>query len=74
MSLNRDDMTKQDWLMRLRRCTSFETLELVIEKNHYNLSQRQLEAFNSAADHRLAELTVNRLFDKVPASLWSLVR
>lgn len=67
-------MTKHDWLMRLRRSTTLETLERVIEKNYYGLSERQREAFNSAADHRLAELTVNRLFDKVPASVWTLVR
>ncbi|HCN3335456.1 TPA: transcriptional regulator, partial [Klebsiella michiganensis] len=26
-------MTKQEWILRLRRCTSKETLERVIEKN-----------------------------------------
>ncbi|EBR8575574.1 hemolysin activation protein, partial [Salmonella enterica subsp. enterica serovar Java] len=25
-------------------------------------------------DHRLAELTMNRLYDKVPASVWQFVR
>ncbi|EBR0232315.1 transcriptional regulator, partial [Salmonella enterica subsp. enterica serovar Hadar] len=28
-------MTKLDYLMRLRKCTSIETLERVIEKNKY---------------------------------------
>ncbi|WP_347230945.1 Hha/YmoA family nucleoid-associated regulatory protein, partial [Klebsiella pneumoniae] len=26
-------MTKNEWILRLRRCTSRETLEKVIEKN-----------------------------------------
>ncbi|HHP8649506.1 TPA: Hha/YmoA family nucleoid-associated regulatory protein, partial [Klebsiella pneumoniae] len=26
-------MTKQEWILRLRRCTSEDTLERVIEKN-----------------------------------------
>ncbi|HDS8137319.1 TPA: transcriptional regulator, partial [Klebsiella pneumoniae subsp. pneumoniae] len=26
-------MTKQEWILRLRRCTSQETLERIIEKN-----------------------------------------
>ncbi|EDW1411312.1 hemolysin activation protein, partial [Salmonella enterica subsp. enterica] len=42
--------------------------------NRYKLSDDELEMFNSAADHRLAELTMNRLYDKVPASVWQFVR
>ncbi|ELT1239614.1 hemolysin activation protein, partial [Salmonella enterica] len=34
----------------------------------------ELESFNSAADHRLAELTMNRLDDKVSSSVWQFVR
>lgn len=33
----------------------------------------ELEAFNSAVDHRLAELTMNKLYDRVPASVWKYV-
>lgn len=36
-------MTKQEWILRLRRCTSKETLERVIEKNKYSLSDDELE-------------------------------
>ncbi|MDM7069495.1 Hha/YmoA family nucleoid-associated regulatory protein, partial [Enterobacter hormaechei] len=28
----------------------------------------------SAADHRLAELTMNKLYDKIPSSVWKFVR
>ncbi|PLK58336.1 transcriptional regulator [Candidatus Palibaumannia cicadellinicola] len=67
-------MTKIDYLMRLRKCRTIETLERVIEKNKYALSNDELEIFNLAADHRLAELTMNQLYDKVPVSVWKNVR
>lgn len=67
-------MEKIDWLLKLRRCACMETLEKVIEKNRYDLSSDDLEKFNSAADHRLAELTMNKLYDKVPASVWQHVK
>ncbi|HFZ8315827.1 TPA: hemolysin expression modulator Hha [Salmonella enterica subsp. enterica serovar Litchfield] len=66
--------SKSDWLFQLRRCSNRETLERVAESNRYKLSDDELEMFNSAADHRLAELTMNRLYDKVPASVWQFVR
>lgn len=67
-------MNKVDWLMKLRRCSCLDTLEKVIERNRYNLSDNDLEIFNSAADHRLAELTMNKLYDKIPASVWQHVK
>ncbi|WP_313654647.1 HHA domain-containing protein [Pantoea sp.] len=67
-------LTKTDYLMRLRRCRSLDTLERVIEKNKYELSDEELAIFYSAADHRLAELTMNKLYDKVPGSVWKFVR
>lgn len=66
--------SKHDWLFQLRKCSNKETLEKVAESNRYKLSNDELETFNSAADHRLAELTMNRLYDKVPASVWQFVR
>jgi hemolysin expression modulating protein len=67
-------MNKIDYLMRLRKCTTIDTLERVIEKNKYELSNDELELFYSAADHRLAELTMNKLYDKIPTSVWKFVR
>ncbi|QUT17301.1 hemolysin expression modulator Hha [Rahnella inusitata] len=67
-------MSKKEWLLRLRRCRHMETLEKVMEKNRYSLSLQEMEAFNAAADHRLAELTMNKLFDKVPASVWTHIK
>jgi hemolysin expression modulating protein len=54
-------MTKQEWILRLRRCTSKETSERVIEKNKYSLSDDELEHFNAAVDHRLAEMTMESM-------------
>lgn len=68
-------MTREQWLMLLRKCRTIDTLERVIEHRRYSKNYVQdAEAFNSAADHRLAEITVNRLFDKVPASIWTIIR
>jgi hypothetical protein len=36
--------------------------------NKYELSDNELAVFYSAADHRLAELTMNKLYDKIPTS------
>ena len=67
-------MKKEDWLLKLRRCTSRETLEKIIEKNSYQLSVNELEYFNSAADHRLAEIVMGKLYDKIPAAVWKFIR
>lgn len=66
-------MTKQEWIFRLRRCTSKETLERIIEKNQYSLSDDELEHFNAAVDHRLAEMTMGKLYDRVPPGVWKIV-
>ncbi|HDH9993391.1 TPA: hemolysin expression modulator Hha [Klebsiella quasipneumoniae subsp. similipneumoniae] len=67
-------MTKQEWILRLRRCTSKEPLERVIEKNKYSLSDDELEHFNAAVDHRLAEMTMGKLYDRVPPGVWKFVK
>nr|WP_159466434.1 hemolysin expression modulator Hha [Scandinavium goeteborgense] len=65
---------KQEWLFQLRRCTSRDTLEKVIEANRYKLTDDEMTIFNSAADHRLAEIIMNRLYDKIPATVWTYVK
>lgn len=57
----------------LRKCTSRDTLEKVIEINRYKLPLSESEAFYSAADHRRAELVMNKLYDKVPSGVWKYV-
>ncbi|ADU73082.1 hemolysin expression modulating family protein (plasmid) [Pantoea sp. At-9b] len=66
-------MTKTDWLMRFRRCRSIDTLETVYEHLKYEGDPKEEFAFTSAYDHRKAELTVGKLFDRVPAHVWKLV-
>ncbi|EHA2489029.1 hemolysin expression modulator Hha [Salmonella enterica] len=66
--------TRQEWLFQLRKCTTRSTLEKVIEINRYKLTSSEVEAFYSAADHRLAELIMNKLYDKVPPGIWKYVK
>ncbi len=69
------NQTKQEFLLKLRRCMTIETLDKVIEHNKYSLlTSEERENFISAADHRLAELTIGRNFDRIPAGAWKLVR
>ncbi|MBE0135928.1 transcriptional regulator [Klebsiella michiganensis] len=46
----------------------------VIEKNKYSLSDDELEHFNAAVDHRLAEMTMGKLYDRVPSGVWKFVK
>ncbi|WP_279959186.1 hemolysin expression modulator Hha [Escherichia coli] len=62
-----------DHYKQFRRCSSRETLEKVISHTRYKLTSAELEAFNSVVDHWLAELTMNKLYDRVPASVWKYV-
>jgi len=71
---NSPPKTRNEWLFQLRHCRRIDTLEKVIENNRHKLSADELEVFNAAADHRLAEITMNKFFDKVPPSVWKFVR
>ncbi|MBA7920195.1 Hha/YmoA family nucleoid-associated regulatory protein, partial [Enterobacter hormaechei] len=46
-------MTRQEWLLCLRRCTSRDTLEKVIEKNKYDLTDDELEPFKEGANKQV---------------------
>ena len=73
MLIQKNNMkTRKEWLYQLRKCTSRETLAKVIEINSYKLSLSESEAFFSA-DHRRAELVMNKLYDKVPSGVWKYV-
>lgn len=67
-------MTRTQWLFRLRKLTSPDSLEKIIEKKKYELTDAELVVFLGAADHRLAELLTGRLYDRVPKNVWRLVR
>ncbi|EIY4985276.1 hemolysin expression modulator Hha [Klebsiella quasipneumoniae] len=67
-------MLKFDWLLRLRRVNQVESLEKIIDKKKYELNDTELAVFWGAADHRLAELKMNRLYDRIPKEVWSFIR
>ena len=66
--------TKEDWLRQLRRCSEGETLGKVVELTSQKLTGDDLGRFYMAADHRRAELVMNKLYDKIPSSVWKYVR
>ncbi|NPE55909.1 transcriptional regulator [Dickeya dadantii] len=65
---------RTEWLFKLRKTTCVDTLELIAERNRDKLMGIDLEAFNSAADHRMAELITGKLFDKVPSHVWKFIK
>ncbi|EJT8630151.1 transcriptional regulator [Salmonella enterica subsp. enterica serovar Braenderup] len=54
----------------IKRCCSWFDNSRV---NRYKLPLSESEAFYSAADHRRAELVMNKLYDKVPSGVWKYV-
>lgn len=65
--------TREDYLFMLRKCTKLETLEIVINHKELTLPESELVKFFGAADHRLAEIKMGKLFDKVPSSVWKMI-
>ncbi|EIC1587337.1 hypothetical protein K9692_004793 [Escherichia coli] len=65
---------KQKYLMKFRKCSTFDTLEKVYSRLNEKITGSDSFSVSSAYDHRKAELTMKKLFDKVPASVWSFVR
>lgn len=65
--------TQQDYLYMLRKFTKLETLEIIIHHKELTLPESELIKFYGAADHRLAELKMGKLFDKVPKEVWKHV-
>jgi hemolysin expression modulating protein len=66
-------VNKQDYLYKLRRCKNITTLDKVIERNKYLMPDKEFIEFLSAADHRYAEIKMDKLYDRIPKSVWSLV-
>lgn len=66
-------MTKMDFLLRLRRCSKLDTLELVVSHQQERMSREWVNEFELAADHRRAEIIMGKLFDRVPKAVWQQV-
>lgn len=45
-----------------------------IFKTMIHFPNHELEHFNAAVDHRLAELTMGKLYDKFPPGVWKFVK
>lgn len=73
MIMNEPKSTR-DWLSQFRRCSSLDTLEKVFENGRDKLTGKELMSFMIAADHRRAEITMGKFYDKVPASVWKYVK
>lgn len=67
-------MTKAEWLLKFRRCQRMETLEKVYEHLKYKGAEVDELLMTQAYDHRKAEFAAGRLFDRVPPSVWRLVK
>ncbi|MBL5885709.1 hypothetical protein I7V28_19600 [Lelliottia amnigena] len=65
---------KQQYLMTFRKCSTFVTLDIVYERLNEKYGRANMMELSGAYDHRKAELTMQRLYDKVPASVWAFVR
>jgi len=77
MSNSQKYTEKRDfYLRRFRRCRSVDTLERVYEsmRDRSQIGEDEREAFESAADHRRAELASGKLWDKIPSHVWQYVR
>ncbi|WP_439958404.1 Hha/YmoA family nucleoid-associated regulatory protein [Rahnella sikkimica] len=67
-------MTKEEWLLKFRRCHTLDTLEKVYEHRKYNGEPADEVEMTQAYDHRKAEFAAGKLFDRVPAHVWQFVK
>ncbi|EAN0446580.1 hemolysin expression modulator Hha [Citrobacter braakii] len=65
--------TKTEWVLKLRRCSTTDTLQKVAERIKKRLSGKELGIFQLAADHRMAEITMQKLYDEVPFNVWKYI-
>lgn len=66
--------TKTQWLYKMRRCSNMATLDTITERIQKRLSPDEMPAFLLAVDHRKAEITMKKLYDKIPVSVWRYVK
>ncbi len=44
------------------------------DRKKYSLMDDELKHFYAEVDHRLAEMTMGKLYDKIPAGVWKYVK
>lgn len=67
-------MEKMDLVRQLRKTGSGDMLEKVIEHMEQKYTGDARFVLQAAADHRRAEIALNRFFDRVPKEAWKYVR
>ncbi len=67
-------LTKTDYLMRLRRCQTIDTLERVIEKNKYELSDNELAVFLLSCGSPSCRIDDEQTLRQDPSSVWKFIR
>ncbi|EGT3611255.1 Hha/YmoA family nucleoid-associated regulatory protein [Morganella morganii] len=66
--------SKLEWLQQLRRCSCDDTLTKVSERILSKLTGDERDRFLMAYDHRQAEIVMNKLYDRIPVSVWKFVK
>lgn len=66
--------SKMEYVRQLRRLYDAKHLEQVVDHMSNKLSAEEDFILQAAADHRRAEMALNRYFDKVPKEAWRYVR
>ncbi|WOI84503.1 MULTISPECIES: Hha/YmoA family nucleoid-associated regulatory protein [Enterobacteriaceae] len=66
--------TKMDYVRQFRQINDADNLEKVIGHMESKLPDNEFQIALAAADHRKAEMALNRFFDKVPKEAWRYVR
>ena len=64
---------KAHYLKKFRECLYLSTLETVYRfqtDTFFHIPPSHRLAYESAADHRRAEIVSNQLWEKVPAEVW----
>lgn len=64
-------MKKNDFLMQFRRCQKKRNFRIYDLSKSKKIPSEQIEAFWSAADHRLAEITMGKIFTRIPKPAWT---
>lgn len=77
-SPNAESSLREVYLLKFRKCSTTETLDKVFERILDKLNEEEgtineIISLNGAYDHRRAEIYMKKIYDKIPASVWSLI-
>lgn len=69
---------REVYLLKFRKCSTTETLDKVFDRildklNDEGGAINEITSLNGAYDHRRAEIYMKKIYDKIPASVWSLI-